>query len=589
MAPSDKPTKNPEKATAAPQKGQEDTEVAAGLPPTLDSFLQALANKAVANNYVAGNKKGAVIKAIADYYSANADYPSKAFRALVGHTYQEDLVTSAQGNALSDLAGHRDALTALANATTPEQVKEAMKGFKKILDAYQLEVVKMMDMKKEETRLIDLKTGYSEMIDSDYVSDETQAKIKAITDEMDTYLEGVVFTLDRHTQIETDLQAKFTDFTSKLTPIFDTYKAGKIGELKGRKASDEQITALKALTTPKEFLDKLVDITTDLDTAEATVAAPETAATPVESFTTLRNEYTVLSNNDNVPASTQGSVTTVLGEIDTYVGTNPTDQAEMSTKLTAWKGQLESIFNTYKNTKIAELQLDEGKTAELNAITSPQKFLTALPTTGMNPFDLGNIADYFAKDMKKTGSLGQTLLNMQSFPLVGIVFKFIVDYLRENHPGFFGELKDSDTSETFVDLITGDIKNKTYEATDTAWKSYRQTKLQATYWLEQQLRVDGQAVGPKRDITKALFNSDFSIADLKTLAAKGQNPDVIEEEDLPPDFMDDLDIFRAVYNKVKTKLGTNTDRDTEPLAKFVAKELYTEPATSVAAPPDSTR
>ncbi len=489
-------------------EGQEDAEVMTTLPPALDAFLQALADKGVEDGYLTAEQKEGFIKSISSYYFSNEGYPSTTFRALVGHSYRPELVESAVAAAMANISQHGDALRALAKAGTPDQVTQAMIGFKDVLNTYQAEVVKMQLMRKEEEKLLALKASYSEMVEHAQVPDDVQAQVTGVIGEINQGLEGVVFTLDDHKAIAADLQAKATDFTGRLTDIFSLYKASKLGELRGREAPEDKIAALEAMNDPKEFLDELGTLIAELDVADAEAAAPPAAPT---------------TTSTNQPPE------------------NPTG----------------------------------GEGTGDGAGDNTPSFL-----------DPGEMAQHFAADLQETGSIAQTLMNLSSIPIIGGLFRFLATYLRSSSPESFGNIKDTDKDEYFIDLMAdGEFKHKRYEGAALAtWETMRGHKLRATYWLEEQLRIDGDKVGPKRNVARALFNSEFTIGEFKQIAAKGQNPEIIEEEDLPTDLMEELDIIRGVYNEVIGPLGTDTTKDNMNLAEYVATTpgLYSNPDASSA-------
>lgn len=507
MAPGNQPTQNPGEAVEAPEQGQESTEVATNLPPTLSKFLEALTAKATASGKMDDGQKEPFIKAVSGYFTKNPSYPRASFRILVGRTYGDDLLTQAIDAALSNVSDYGDVADSFSDVSTPDELEAAMTKFKSILITYEKEVVKMSQMQEEEDKLLALKASYQEMAGHDQVPADVQTQISTLTDDIDTYLEGVIFVLDKSEEIVAGLTAKRTSIEPQLKQIFDTYKAEKVTELSGKKAPEGKVTALQALNDPKAFLDELSAIVAELEAAEAMDAA--------------------------VGAPTQAPPATP----PTTPPANP-------------------------------------------ATTTP-------PATGNQPpsiTDPGAMAEYFAADLQKTSSLSQTLMNMSELPLIGWIFKMLATYMRDSSPESFEKIQDTETDEYFIDLLAdGEFKHKTYEAVDAAWQNMRGYKLRATYWLEQQMRVDGKEVGPKRNVVKALFNSEFTVGEFKELAKKGANPSVIEEEDLPNDLMEDLDIIRGVYNEVITATtGSTTNWDSKTVAELVASELYTDPGPSTA-------
>jgi len=495
MAPGNQPTQNPGEAVEAPEQGQESTEVATNLPPTLSKFLEALTAK------IDESQKEPFIKAVSAYFAQNESYPSATFRALVGHTYEDDLLTQAIDAALSNVSDYGDVATAFSDVSTPDKLEAAMVKFKSVLAVYELEVVKMRQMQKEKDKLLALKASYQEMSDHDQVPADVQSQISTLTGDIDTYLNDVIFVLDKSDDIVAGLTAKRTSIEPQLKQIFVDFKTAKVTELSGKKAPADKVTALQVLNDPKAFLDELSAVVAELEIdAAASMQAPPAQPT-------------------------------------TQPPTNP-------------------------------------------PATPPA---TPPPADAPSLMDPGAMAEYFAQDLQKTSSLSQTLMNMSELPLIGWLFKMLATYMRDSNPESFEKIQDTETDEYFIDLLAdGEFKHKTYEAVDTTWQNMRGYKLRATYWLEKELRIDGKEVGPKRNVVKAIFNSEFTVGEFKELAKKGDNPSVIEEEDLPNDLMDDLDIVRGVYNEVITAAGNTSDWDSKTVAELVASELYTDPGQSTA-------
>ncbi len=325
----------------------------------------------------------------------------------------------------------------------------------------------------------------------------------------------------------------------------------------------------------------------------------------LQNLESLKSHYGDLS--DEVP-----EVATVLGEVNGYLSADPSDTAEMADKYKAWKSQLEGSFTAFKTAKVDELKgktgVTQAKLDELQAISVPKDFLAEFAaysaeleqqpetpeTASEEPEDTegdGNadttdpsaIATQFGEELDKTGNAGSALLNMTlKGGFVGMLAGFAIKMLRQILPDTYDKLfegvESSDTMEVYADLETdGHISYKQHEATDEAWLTHRELQVQATTWFQEQLQVGSNPVGNKPELASSLFNSNFTVGNLKDIAERGSHEGIIEEEDLPPKYQDDLEVIRAVHKAVTDKLGNDTDHDGDTLAKYVVEsELYEE-------------
>ncbi len=313
-----------------------------------------------------------------------------------------------------------------------------------------------------------------------------------------------------------------------------------------------------------------------------------------DSLTGLKTSFALLADGTKVDAATKQKADEIFKGIDE---TSSGDLDVVTAKFGEASQQLQELLSAYKTSRITELRgkgVSETSLTSLNAIVEPNEFFeksaeqltlaeatpapettTVEPEKSLKDRALDDVVkssegvesptDFLDNLMKKGSFIGPIIVTVLTM-LSGSKMASFTDKIIEN-------LDSTETREVFRSLDSGHFRLIAHKAADEKWKTLREHKPVATAWLENDLRVDGNAVGKNEDLMNSLLNTEFTIAKFKNIAQEGTNISVIEEEDVPPEFEDDVPVIQALYETILPRIQESADHDNKTLAEFIATEM----------------
>ena len=301
---------------------------------------------------------------------------------------------------------------------------------------------------------------------------------------------------------------------------------------------------------------------------------------------TSRKKYAQFEEFEDVPRDIQAELTAILEEID---ATTLSASDDVDTKVLGYEIALKSIFDRYKQhlaTKeeisnelknnignaedCAELKLALG-IEDLNkpedAPTAQKENLSEVVSDAIQKGNtsLTNIFDYVVKNWANMA------LYLTGVTLFSKFFPGLTDPLVKRLP-------ESETREVFHNLETDHWSLNMKSADDAEWTTHRRNKETATEWLRA-YQVDGKNVfvGEATDpVINSLFNTEFTVLGLITLAGGGTDSKTIEEIDVPSDYVEDLPVLNAVLKAIQDK-NPSPDNHSTTVAQYVAENLVELP------------
>ncbi|MFA6528199.1 MAG: hypothetical protein WCT46_01520 [Candidatus Gracilibacteria bacterium] len=359
------------------------------------------------------------------------------------------------------------------------------------------------------------------------------------------------------------------------------------------KDRDETLGAFRTLCL-EPLLMKLNEAKTKAEEKKAAEVATKGVAEKLDTFTTSHIAKLKAPRTMALPADVSASLVALEGKITAYKQTEDAKEndkyKDIDTKIDEFKAEFKPIFEAYKKARVDayksanEAETDAAKKVDITKLESAadfEAFITELdlletasttPATATTPEETASEDADLAADLLT--SFGMPKKTVQEFLEKSPVFAMVISVLKILMPGLFdGAIKnmpESATREVYCNLKSKDFNwvYKNHKDKDADWEKHKTNKQKATEWIDN--KFDTYNPGRDTGILRSLLNSDYTVGDFKNLVKKGDDPEALEEADLPKEYITSFDFVSELHAEIMSKEGTKITNDNMTLSAYIA-------------------